>query len=300
MNGSNGTSLGNGSGLPEPGFYINLPTALDQALKKAAQEAGKYSGTGPLDLSGYVTFTASTGSGEPRTWTLERYDNHEGNDSIAFEKYIYRLVPANAQDPIRMQFTKDGQTATSDDFNIDLNALYAEYVMDIYAGPVNTATVEIQISFDNSKTYAYTTTSQPGKLTVRGVVNEGDTTTEIVEQAPTNGNKIVAATGTDTKYFINGSELEVKDPTKVELLVDGIVEDGKTELKEYVLQNIEKLGLTSVDSDSKFAFQYLDLVDTSNGNVWITPSNAMTIFWPYPADADTTGDFYVIHFDGLD
>lgn len=300
VNGSNGTSLGNGSGLPEPGFYINLPTALDQALKKAAQEAGKYSGTGPLDLSGYVTFTASTGSSEPRTWTLERYDNHEGNDSIAFEKYIYRLVPANAQDPIRMQFTKDGQTATSDDFNIDLNALYAEYVMDIYAGPVNTATVEIQISFDNSKTYAYTTTSQPGKLTVRGVVNEGDTTTEIVEQAPTNGNKIVAATGTDTKYFINGSELEVKDPTKVELLVDGIVEDGKTELKEYVLQNIEKLGLTSVDSDSKFAFQYLDLVDTSNGNVWITPSNAMTIFWPYPADADTTGDFYVIHFDGLD
>ena len=300
VNGSNGTSLGVTSGLPEPGFYINLPDALDKALKKAAQGAGEYTGSGPLDLSGHIRFTATTNDGQSRYWNLERYDKKDGNTSIAGGKYIYRLVPGKDQPDLRMQFTNEKGTVTSDNLDIDLNALYAEYVMDIYAGPVNTATVEIQISFDNSKTYAYTTTSQPGKLTVRGVVNEGDTTTEIVEQAPTNGNKIIAATGTDTKYFINGSQLEVKDPTKVELLVDGIVEDGKTELKEYVLQNIEKLGLTSVDSDSKFAFQYLDLVDTSNGNVWITPSNAMTIFWPYPADADTTGDFYVIHFDGLD
>lgn len=302
VNGSNGDSLGITSGLPEPGFYINLPTALDTALKKAAG----HTGTGPLDLSGHVTFTASTGSGEPRKWTLARYDNHEGNDSVAFDKYIYRLVPANAQEPIRMQFTKDGQTATSDDFEIDLNTLHDEYVMDIYAGSVNTATVEIQITF-GSKTYAYTTTSVPGNLIVRGTVNGGDTTADIVppDNLPVSGNQFAAATGTDTKYYINGSQLEVKDPTKVELLVDGIVENGKTELKDYVLANLDTVeslkGLSGVvDSNSKFAFQYLDLVDTSNGNVWIRPSGNMTIFWPYPADADTNGEFHVIHFDGLD
>ena len=306
VNGSNGTSLGVTSGLPEPGFYINLPDALDKALKKAAQGAGEYTGSGPLDLSGHIKFTATTNDGQSRYWNLERYDKKDGNTSIAGGKYIYRLVPGKDQPDLRMQFTNEKGTVTSDNLDIDLNALHDEYKMDIYAGPVNTATVEIQITF-GSKTYAYTTTSVPGNLIVRGTVNGGNTTADIVpsDNLPVSGNQFAAATGTDTKYYINGSQLEVKDPTKVELLVDGIVENGKTELKDYVLANLDTVeslkGLSGVvDSSSKFAFQYLDLVDTSNGNVWIRPSGNMTIFWPYPADANTNGKFHVIHFDGLD
>ena len=306
VNGSNGTSLGVTSGLPEPGFYINLPDALDKALKKAAQGAGEYTGSGPLDLSGHIRFTATTNDGQSRYWNLERYDKKDGNTSIAGGKYIYRLVPGKDQPDLRMQFTNEKGTVTSDNLDIDLNTLHDEYKMDIYAGPVNTATVEIQITF-GSKTYAYTTTSQPGNLIIRGTVNGGNTTADIVpsDNLPVSGNQFAAATGTDTKYYINGSQLEVKDPTKVELLVDGIVENGKTELKDYVLANLDTVeslkGLSGVvDSNSKFAFQYLDLVDTSNGNVWIRPSGNMTIFWPYPADADTNGKFHVIHFDGLD
>ena len=306
VNGSNGTSLGVTSGLPEPGFYINLPDALDKALKKAAQGAGEYTGSGPLDLSGHIRFTATTNDGQSRYWNLERYDKKDGNTSIAGGKYIYRLVPGKDQPDLRMQFTNEKGTVTSDNLDIDLNTLHDEYKMDIYAGPVNTATVEIQITF-GSKTYAYTTTSQPGNLIIRGTVNGGNTTADIVpsDNLPVSGNQFAAATGTDTKYYINGSQLEVKDPAKVELLVDGIVENGKTELKDYVLDNLDTVeslkGLSGVvDSSSKFAFQYLDLVDTSNGNVWIRPSGNMTIFWPYPADADTNGKFHVIHFDGLD
>ena len=306
VNGSNGTSLGVTSGLPEPGFYINLPDALDKALKKAAQGAGEYTGSGPLDLSGHIRFTATTNDGQSRYWNLERYDKKDGNTSIAGGKYIYRLVPGKDQPDLRMQFTNEKGTVTSDNLDIDLNTLHDEYKMDIYAGPVNPATVEIQITF-GSKTYAYTTTSQPGNLIIRGTVNGGNTTADIVppDNLPVSGNQFAAATGTDTKYYINGSQLEVKDPTKVELLVDGIVENGKTELKDYVLDNLDTVeslkGLSGVvDSNSKFAFQYLDLVDTSNGNVWIRPSGNMTIFWPYPADADTNGEFHVIHFDGLD
>lgn len=179
VNGSNGTSLGVTSGLPEPGFYINLPDALDKALKKAAQGAGEYTGSGPLDLSGHIRFTATTNDGQSRYWNLERYDKKDGNTSIAGGKYIYRLVPGKDQPDLRMQFTNEKGTVTSDNLDIDLNTLHDEYKMDIYAGPVNTATVEIQITF-GSKTYAYTTTSQPGNLIIRGTVNGGNTTADIV------------------------------------------------------------------------------------------------------------------------
>ena len=41
-------------GLPEPGFTVELPEAVDAALKEAAAE---YEGSGPLDLSKYLSFS---------------------------------------------------------------------------------------------------------------------------------------------------------------------------------------------------------------------------------------------------
>lgn len=41
-------------GLPEPGFTVELPEAVDAALKEAGAE---YEGSGPLDLSKYLSFS---------------------------------------------------------------------------------------------------------------------------------------------------------------------------------------------------------------------------------------------------
>ena len=41
-------------GLPEPGFTVELPEAVDAALKEAAAE---YEGSGPLDLSKYLSYS---------------------------------------------------------------------------------------------------------------------------------------------------------------------------------------------------------------------------------------------------
>ena len=302
-----GTEDPKDSGMPEPGFYVTLPKALDDALKNVAG----HTGTDPLDLTGHLTLTAKATDGSTRTWSLVHYAE-EGTSTVTIDgvtRYIYRIEAGENQDPVRVQFKDGDKTVVSDDFDIDMDALYDEFEMSIYGGKVDGATVEAVITFgtgDSEKTVSYTAATGTGKLIVRGVVNEGDTTTEIVATPPTAGDKIVAAADANTKYVINGSGLEVNDPTKVQLLVDSIVDEGKTELKDYVLDNLNSLESLEdlrgvVDSSSKFAFQYLDLVDTSNGNVWIRPAGGdMTIFWPYPADADTTGNFYVIHFDGLD
>ena len=47
---------------------------------------------------------------------------------------------------------------------------------------------------------------------------------------------------------------------------------------------------------------YLDLVDTQNGNTVVTLGNqqALTIYWPMPADADEDGAFYLVHYTGMD
>ena len=58
----------------------------------------------------------------------------------------------------------------------------------------------------------------------------------------------------------------------------------------------------SPNGDYLYEFQYLDLVDSSNGNAYVTLGDSPTIdlYWPVPDDADTSAPFYIVHFDALD
>lgn len=285
-----GTS-GSTEGLPEPGFYITLSEALDEDLRELAN----YTGEGPMDLSDWISFEASTTSGESRSWTLERYDK-DGESTVTIdgkERYIYRLVASEGQDAVRVQFTNEnGEAIPSDEFVIDLNTLYQEFDMSIYTNTVDAGSVVAKVK---GETDQYTVSTSSGVLTVRGVVNTENGTTGIVDKVPSTAENVTAVAAEGTKYLINNSTLEVNDPTGVKLLADNIVEEGKQALTQYLLD-----GDYGLDEEFKFEYRYLDLVDSSNGNVWIRPSQEMTIFWPYPEGADSNDTFYVIHFDGLD
>lgn len=285
-----GTS-GSTEGLPEPGFYITLSEALDEDLRELAN----YTGEGPMDLSDWISFEVSTTSGESRSWTLERYDK-DGESTVTIdgkERYIYRLVASEGQDAVRVQFTNEnGEAIPSDEFVIDLNTLYQEFDMSIYTNTVDAGSVVAKVK---GETDQYTVSTSSGVLTVRGVVNTENGTTGIVDKVPSTAENVTAVAAEGTKYLINNSTLEVNDPTGVKLLADNIVEEGKQALTQYLLD-----GDYGLDEEFKFEYRYLDLVDSSNGNVWIRPSQEMTIFWPYPEGADSNDTFYVIHFDGLD
>ena len=287
VSGTNGST----EGLPEPGFYITLSDALEEDLEKLAS----YTGEGPMDLSGWISFEASTSSGGPRSWTLERYDE-DGESTVTIdgkERYIYRLVAPEGQDAVRVQFTNEnGEAIPSDKFVIDLDTLYQEFDMSIYTNTVDAGSVVAKVK---GKTDQYTVSTSSGVLTVRGVVNTETGTTDIVDKVPSTAENVTAVAAEGTKYLINNSNLEVNDSTGVKLLADNIVEEGKQALTQYLLD-----GDYGLNNEFKFEYRYLDLVDSSNGNVWIRPSQPMTIFWPYPEGADSNDTFYVIHFDGLD
>lgn len=282
-----GSSTTTSAGLPKPGFYVTLSDSLDKELKDALD----YTGTEPLDLSGKLSFSATTTSAGTRMWTLKKYDD-EGNSTVTIDgkkRYIYELVPEKNQDDIRMQFTdKIGQTITSDQFTISLDTLYQEYIMGIYMNSVDPSTVTVEIGGQ-----AYPVVTSTGKLTVRGVVHES--TNEIESSVPSDAENITAVAPDGIKYYINGSEIEVPDSSQVKLLIDDVVDNSKELLKKAITDKFD-----TIDSSANMEFKYFDLVDTSNGNVWITPSKPMQVFWPYPENTDSGDSFYVIHFEGLD
>ena len=79
--------------LPEPGFYIDLSEDLNELLR-AAQGTDN---PGATDLSSLITFRTVSGD---REWKFERYGGDAG--STAYNQFVYRLVPAAGQQPIRL------------------------------------------------------------------------------------------------------------------------------------------------------------------------------------------------------
>ena len=281
------------NGFPEPGFYITLPTALNDQLRGGT--------AGPVDLSEKLSFVYEKDQGsEAKHWTLKMYNPASGVNNIAYNKYIYQLAPAAEQDPVRLLITDAaGNEQTSDRFGFDVDTLYQEYTMTIYGGGnVDTGNVQAVIG-----TGTYSVFVDTGDLTVRGVNDDTAATSDVQEQAPETVSTITAVADSETTYYINESAIPVRKDAKIHLLADKLAVDDDAEtlnpLKEAAA---EKIGSTE---DLAYDFMYLDLVDTSNGNAYVTlnqngEKHSVTIHWPIPGDAKEGSAFYVVHFDGLD
>ena len=279
------------TGLPEPGYYIELPTALDAALKEALEVDERTT----LDLSDYLTFLYDDGNGTTRTWKLERYDDKEGNTSQTSEgRYIYRILPDGTSGiAVRLQFTDGGEITTDDIFALSESNLYQTYSMTIYAGDLNQDLVQAVLDWPDDKDAPHhDVTVGSGELTVRGITDaDGEATT--AETAPESEvNNVTAVIDTDTKLYINESSLEVADTDSVELLVDSVVSTAVQDLKDSAVDQV-----SAITDDHEAQFYYLDLVDTDNGNTVVTTKNELvTLFFPYPEGTDADTAFHIVHY----
>ncbi|MFQ8984705.1 MAG: InlB B-repeat-containing protein, partial [Evtepia sp.] len=302
VTGSGNDLGGTNNGLPEPGFYITLPAEVNEWLLKNANEKDiviNDQGHEVVDLSEYLTFAYDDGKGTTRTWELERYDtNDNDNNSMAYEKFIYRIKPAVVNDeeiPIRLQFTnEDGSYTNSDDFTVSLDQLYQDYEMTIYAGDLNQGLVKAVLTVGNEKK-EFSSAVDTGLLKIRGV-NDEDPINEVNTGAPTSEvNEITAYVPEDANFYINSSKLEVANPDDVALLVDSIVPDENNTLYHSAVDKFAE-----ITSSQNYQLQYMDLVDTSNGNAYVTTDKAVDIYWPYPEGTDRNTEFYVVHYQGMD
>ena len=302
VNGSDGELATTNNGLPTPGFYIDMSDSMNEwLLEKVNSEdiTTNDDGKKVIDLSGYLTFTYKKDT-VTRTWSLERYDNKQDNTSMAYSQYIYRITPSVSADgtetPIRLQFTDDkGAFMTSDNFSVGLNELFHQYDMSIYPGDLEQKLVKAVLTI-GEETYELESEVKKGKLIVRGVTDNNTAITDVIDAAPTDEvENITAQVPANTKFYINESKLEVVDADKVSLLVDSIVPD-----ENNTLLNKAVTGFDEITSNHKYQLNYLDLVDTSNGNVWVTADEPITVYWPYPEGTSMETNFQIVHYDGLD
>lgn len=255
--------------LPEPGFVFELPEGITDISK--------------------ITFQ-TTDPADSKTWTIEPYD---GNS----EHKVYKIAPAEGQDPLRVEFTDPvtNETVSSDNFTVG-TAVNKTFDMGIYTGAAGT--VEAVVNGDTSGT-TYGIILNTGKLHVRGTTSKVQYAD--LNQPATSGKPgISAAAG--TTFTINGSDVAANQDG-ISLLFDNIIENTSSEsnrtqlLQKKADKTINKP--VSAGMVRNYDLKYLDLVDTLNGNTWVSASNSVTVSWPYPAGTDKNTEFTLLHFEDL-
>ena len=320
-NNDEGIVIESNTGLPEPGYYITLPDWLNEELNVGDDALND--GSGVTDLSEILKFFYHDEEND-RTWAIERYypDKENGTsyevvtvDGVARGRYIYRIKPAvvNGEDiPVRVQFTPqdtpNADPILNDDFTLDLDTLYQEYDMTIYPGLLDRDSIQAQVHEDDSQPARnFIVSVGEATLTVRGTTNGEVTAPVVTDESAVSQNKetidddtestITAVASEDTQYYVNDSMVSV-DSRDVHLLADEVVGGNNAEEAQNILKaHIVEEGIA--DADANYVYQYLDLVDNTNGNAWVKATEAVDVYWKLPAGTDANYNFQIVHFNGL-
>lgn len=295
------------SGLPTPGYLITLPESINDKYFDGNSIAA--------DLSGQIRFVYDgnddgnyTTEGKERVWNLDLYSEGEksktavGEDGVA--RYVYRMdADSLSGTPIRMLFTNGNEEIISDNFEISLEkGLFKTYDMTIYPGLLNSGAIKAQVLVDKNEDDVYSEDEVvienmsvnvgTATLTVRGTTNAEviKAVGNDVDAVADNTHHITAVAPTDTTYYINESQIEVA-PANVSLLADELVETEP--LQEYIVDN------NIANNGENFEYRYLDLVDNTNGNAYVTATNSVDVYWKIPEDADRDS-LRIVHFNELD
>ena len=288
-----------GSGLPEAGYLLTVPEEINDMLEGPGQA---------VDLAGHLTFTYGAGE-TARAWDIQLYSDGATSttdpvDGIA--RYIYRMESVkDGQDPVRLQFTdpETGEVKISDEFDVSAIEQNRTYSMTIYSGGVDQGLVQAvfkDIPEHSDETFIYPVKIEEGALTIRGATEEGVTAPVEDKADDVTGDAITAVAPADVTYYVNDSQVEITDKNAVHLLTDEVLDDQV--LIDHISNEIIGSDTGIPNGDYLYEFQYMDLVDSSNGNAYVTLGDGQTIdlYWPVPDDADTSAPFYIVHFDALD
>lgn len=244
-----------------------------------------------------MVFTSSEG----KSWIATHIEKVDGAES---DEEYYSLEPAVAgQDEVRVTYTdSEGVSHISSEFDItEVDELYTEYDIQLYTNTVNINNVVAKDSDD--KLYSVML-GKSGTLTIRTVENtESDKTiTPVTTQSP--DSRMPERTGKivvdeDTTYTVNDLGIPMPEGQAPSLLFDTIVtsdgEDRESALENKVAEQVN----TPNNRTRRYQSQYLDLVDADNGNIWLTASKPVTVYWAYPDGTDASDDFTLWHFEGL-
>ena len=302
---ADGNIISTASGLPEPGYHIDLPAAVESWLQEHDVDLEESA----ANLAGKLAFQYFDESGDIiRNWDLENQGVYSRNSDETVSRYVYSLSPntvvgENEGVQVRLAFTDDGNIVTTDNIWMNENTVSASYDMTIYGGGLQQS--EIKAVFTaGDESITCTVKIGTGHLLVKSVTNEGTTTNGIEASSDTvDADTITAVADENVTYYVNDSEVKVENENdRVQLLVDEVSNspDFDKAMGEDALERVAGEGNTL--SNAVYDLAYMDLVDTQNGNTVVTmgEDQSLTIYWPVPEDAAADSEFHVVHYTGMD
>ena len=271
--------------LPHPMFVIQAPASV------------------PVED---LTFQyRSNTAGSAASWQVV----YLGHDEQGSRCYRFAPLPGTVKNfPIR--YLAAGTGVLDDAFEPQVQQeLFKLYRVDIPLEERGTL-----VAYDAAGTH-YPVITGTAVLTVRGVErtripgNQENPVTDVLAQGetvpvvPAGVGIVVAPAG--TTYVLNQTDIEIgriygrKGDVRVGLLFDNIINavyDRQTLLQA---QADARMPACPAGVTRHFQSQYLDLVDMNNGNVWVTASKAVEVYWGYPEGTGQETAFTLWHFPGL-
>lgn len=280
--------------LPEIGFYLTLPDDINAMLGGTAEN--------PVNLSGKLRLTSDDDNGTMHSWSLELYSDESKSHVMENGRrvYIYKLrqIDDGGETVPSVQFTRaDGSVMTESKFQALLTDQFRNYKISVYQGLLDEQIYKATLTADG-QTFTRPIKLGTGTLKVRG---NNDTTYRAIENNtipsvnPQEKDIMLVSTAqTGTQYYINNSGISVPSSDDVKLMVDHSLDDAL--LSAYINRT------SNTEGKYSYQFRYLDLVDTSNGNTYVTmgAGQKMNLYWPVPSDAKSNSEFHIIHFKGID
>lgn len=311
--------------LPEPGYYVQLPDAINDLLQQEIQgstttdEEGEFVA---VNLGNIVKVTAPGG----KEWTLKAYGTNDAT-STAYSRFVYRIEATGDTPAVRLEFSAfdesgnpTGDAMVSDQFDpAEMDTLQSDYAMRIYPGEndedsiVMTITIggvdyQLPVKLGVSTLHVrYVNLSQDEAVTKIETGAEAESTIldKMSDQATSDTKNAFASVPDGTTFTINNSSIDLDedyDPSP-SLLFDDVTslddagEEAGTEYADQLGSRAIATAATDL-SNPEYEVRYLDLVDANNGNVWLKASNPVTVYWPYPEGTDSSDDFHLVHFTG--
>lgn len=211
----------------------------------------------------------------------------------------------------------EGVTASIKYYDADGNEVTDDTVAGHYIARIDVSAVEAQtraaIIDDTVEVNVggreYTFNLEPSELVIRSVsdaaeAERGDLNVALVDGSDAQavatalgqaqGGVVAALPGETTILFNGNPEVEIADRSDITLLSDDLLPGGREDALLARVQEV--LGAEALADNTDF--QYLDLVDRSQSNAWVSSTAGTQVFWRIPEGADT-GSIKILHFVDL-
>lgn len=271
------------SGLPEPGYHLELSQDIQDWLE---EQTGQPVGN---DLSTYLTFYYEDNGTIIRQWSLDLLGVYSTDATGTATQYVYGMNTDIGEYDVRLQYWNGTEYVFEDDIDMSAASVNETYTMSIYGGGLDQSRIKAVLTVGDESIEA-TTVTDTGELTVLSTTNE-EYTTDLNEDS---SSRITADVNDGTTFTVNDSEVTL-EPEDVKLLVDSVSnnDDFNAAIEDDARDHV------SMYNAGTESF-YLDLVHADNGNVQVGLDGSLTISWPMPDDADPDGEFTIVHYVDMD